>query len=234
MTGTTVTAIVLLFVLPISILIAIGVVEARRRARIRNFFSLCRAIGSASKLTGEVYYTVVFLHRQGINSNQMQAAQKSFERAQQFLAEQARHHRKNLTFKPLFQLPFKMKTSTSTLDDRKIKRLGQRFGRLFKPGPGLGHRSYFVMVFTSLLPEDEGKAVVGDDPFRPPGHPEYCVCSINASPALIAHEILHVFGARDLEQDGSSIMHRVDRPIEDLVVDDKTSYSVGWRDRLDE
>jgi len=226
--------IALLFVLPIAILTSIGVMGARRRARVRKFYSQCRAIGSASKLTGEVYPIIVFLHRQGIDSRRMQGAQQSLKRAQQFLTEQAWHHRKNLTFKSLFHLPFKMKTSTGALDERKIKHLGKRFGSLFKPGPGLGHRSYFVMVFTSLLPEDEGKAVVGDDPFRPPGHPEYCICSINASPALIAHEILHLFGARDLEQDGSSIMHRVDLPIEESAVDEKTSYSIGWRDQLDE
>jgi hypothetical protein len=225
---------VLLFILPVAILIVVGVVGGRRRARTRKFYSLCRAVGSASKLTGEVYHAVVFLHRQGTDSNRMQAAQKSFERAQQFLVEQARQHQKNLTFKPLFHLPLKMKTSTSTLNDQKAKQLGKRFGRLFKPGPGLGHRSYFVMVFTSLLSEDEGKAVVGDDADQPPSHPEYCACSIDASPALIAHEILHLFGARDLERGDTHIMHRVDQPVEELAVDEKTAYSVGWRDRLDE
>jgi hypothetical protein len=233
MTYTIAATIVLLFVLPVTSLILVGVVGARRRARVRKFYSLCRAVGSASSLTGKVYYAVVFLHQRGIDSSRMQAAQKSFERAQQFLAEQAWHHRKNLAFKPLFHLPFKMKTGTGTLDDRQIKRLGIRFGRLFKPGPDLGHRSYFILVFTSLLPEDQGKAVVGNDPCQPPGHPEYCVCSTDASPALIAHEILHLFGARDLEKDSSSIMHQVDQPIEELSVDDMTSYSVGWRDQLD-
>jgi hypothetical protein len=218
----------------VTVLVPLGIISSRNRARTRKFYSLCRSIGSASRLTGQVYYAVVFLHRRGIDSTRMQAAQKSFERARQFLAEQAWHHRKNLTFKPLFQLPFKMKTGAGSLDDRLIKRLGKRFGRLFKPGRDLGHRSYFILVFTSLLPEDQGKAVVGDDPYRPPDHPEYCVCSTDASPALIAHEILHLFGARDLEQGDSSIMLRVDRPIEELSVDDKTAYSVGWRDQLAE
>jgi hypothetical protein len=234
MINTTLVAILFLFILPVLILILVGVIGGRRRARTRKFYSLCRAIGSASELTGEVCSSVVFLHRHGIDPNRMQAAQKSFYQAQQFLVEHAWRYRKNLTFKPLFQRPFKMKTRTSALDDRTIKRLGQRFGRLFKPGPDLGHRSYFVLVFTSLLPEDRGKAVVGVDPYQPPRHPEYCLCSIEASPALIAHEILHIFGARDLEQGDSSVMHRIDRPVEELSVDDNTAYSVGWRDRLDE
>jgi hypothetical protein len=233
MTDSTGIGIVLIFILPVVILIAVGVVGTRRRARTRKFYSLCRAIGSASELTGEVCYAVVFLHRHGIDSNRMQVARKSFEKAREFLVEHAWRYRKNLTFKPLFQLPFKMRTRTSALDDRKIKRLGQRFGRLFKPGPGLGHRSYFVLVFTSLLPEDQGKAVVGIDADQPPCHPEYCLCSTEASPALIAHEILHLFGARDLEQGDASVMHRVDQPIEELSVDDNTAYSVGWHDRLD-
>ncbi|MBW1810556.1 MAG: hypothetical protein JRJ19_11330 [Deltaproteobacteria bacterium] len=127
-----------------------------------------------------------------------------------------------------------MKTRTVVLDDHKIKQLGQRFGRLFRPGPDLGRRSYFVLVFTSLLAEDRGKAVVGIDSDQPPGHPEYCVCPTESSPALIAHEILHLFGARDLEHGDSLVMHRVDRPIEELSVDDKTAYAVGWQDSFDD
>ena len=220
--------------LAVVILIPLGIISARRRVRTRNFYSLCRAIGSASKLTGEVCHAVVFLHRQGIDSGRMQSAQKSFQRARQFLTEQAWHHQKNLTFKPLFHMPFKMKTGNGILDNRLIKRLSKRFGHLFKPGPDLGHRSYFILVFTELLPEDRGKAVVGIDPYRPPGHPEFCICSIESSPAVIAHEILHLFGARDLEGSDSSVMERVDRPVEELSIDDKTAYAVGWRDRLDE
>ena len=234
MTDPPIIGIVLLFLLPVTILIVVGVVGGRRRARTRKFYSLCRAVGSASRLAGEVCYAVVFLHRNGIDFNRMQAAQKSFERAQKFLVEQVRQHQKNLTFKPLFHLPLKMKASTSALDDRKIKQLGKRFGRLFKLGPGLGHRSYFVLVFTTLLPEDQGKAVVGNDADQPPLHPEYCVCSTDATPALIAHEILHLFGARDLEHGETSVMHRVDRPVEDLSVDEKTAYSIGWRDQIDQ
>jgi hypothetical protein len=221
------------FVTPAAtILILLGIFGRIRRARTLKFFSLCRAIGSASQLTGDVYYAVVFLYRHGIDFHRMQNAQQSFEEACEFLVEHARRHRKNLAFKPLFRLPLKMKTRTSTLDNRKIKRLGKHFGRLFRPGPDLGHRSYFVLVFTKLLGEHRGKAVVGVDADRPPSHPEYCVCSTVSSPALIAHEILHLFGARDLEHGKTSVMHRVDLPIEELSVDEKTSYSVGWKDQL--
>jgi hypothetical protein len=68
MTDSTVIAIFLFFILPLTIPILLGIVGARHRARTRKFYSLCRAIGSASKLTGEVYYATVFLHRRGIDS----------------------------------------------------------------------------------------------------------------------------------------------------------------------
>jgi hypothetical protein len=222
----------------IALATVIGFAVRTRRARCTRFFDQCRGIGSASKLTGEVFYVLVFLHRDRLDSGEMERSMRAFVEAQEYLANQAKLHGKHLSFKPLFHRPFKMRVNPvdqELLDDRIIRRLGRRFGRLFQPGPDMKKRSYFILAFSSQLASKQGKAVVAKDPARPPSHPEYCLCSPGSSPELIAHEILHLFGARDLTDRGpdDSIMHTVGQPLADLSVDPDNAYAVGWRDNLD-
>lgn len=70
---------------------------------------------------------------------------------------------------------------------------------------------------------------------------EWCVLSVNASSSVLAHELLHLFGADDhyhclsetelqakQELIGRSIMFNTYPPLVDLVVDEVTAQNIGW------
>lgn len=194
---------------------------------------------------------------------QLKAARLAFAEARDFLVGQAERYGKRLWLKPALKNPITFKLvrfwneGSEWITDQAAQAISRQLASRLKPRAEMEPLGYFYAVFTPVV-EQRGKAVVEGSCPLSAAQAEICLLPLDSSAAVIAHEVLHLFGARDLytksspsgvenpaqarpeelktalsrEQLEMSVMYRVDRPLDELAVDPATAYAVGWRDDI--
>ena len=229
-----------------------------QQSYLEAFFGARRDVGTAGRLVGEIDYRVVFL----VGRNRCVADEtEKLERLAEglgYLTREAERYGRQLRFQsagePLV-VPFR-KLQARRADDlpspRQLRLLDEKLMRLpiWSARPG---REFFLVVLSHVEHRSYARQA------RHNGEREYCVCAENSEAQVVAHEILHLFGARDLYFEGEetrlenvlvrrahvaaasagiaretagSIMRRGWGPLTEVVVDPATAFSVGWSDRV--
>lgn len=177
-----------------------------RRRYVWAFFNLRRNVGSATVLTGKVHYAVVFVRPTHRAKNRVRHAMAELEGALGYLSTEAQRYGKTITFENVLESPLYLvlrrpkAVGRNLLEDGFTKELGKKIGCL--PIAEMSEtKNFFLVAFTSggdyracAMP----KSRLDDDR----DGIEYCVCPDGETATTIAHEILHLFGARDLYVEG--------------------------------
>jgi len=227
-------------------------IALERRRWVGGFVSRARAVGHADRLVGDVDVSVVYAHPDGAR---VPKADDKVSAALAFLVAEAQRHGVELRFRRTPSEPIVL--NTPKLHDANIDAYAPAAIAWLERSlaPLLPEGNAFVVVITS-----ERQCVPSAwhaTRFRP-RELEFCVCPVDASPKTIAHEILHLFGARDLYRPlgpggrtpddvarevaafiesvtGENILETsvmTNRQGPNLRVDPATASSVGWTDRV--
>jgi hypothetical protein len=241
----------------------IGIHDVRRI--IRNHFRDSRDVGSAKKLVSTVFYLMVMVRQSTRHIARVGRAQNQLDRALRFLESRAKEYGKQLEFISMSDEPVDVVMEQASadecrLDGRFLDKLRTKMSSEVMQSCDASNLNRFFIVFTNKGEPYRACAIREHQNSPPNNHPEFCVCPDDSNATTIAHEILHLFGAQDLYEEGtenskerdrflrnlrgfleldygegnldSSIMFKPSRGIEENTIDQATAYSVGWSDTI--
>jgi hypothetical protein len=209
-----------------------------RRWMSLGFLGLGRDRGSARRLVGDVPF-VLFEATPG---GSVRPAPRALSEALTFLRKEALRYGHGLRFHPLTDRPLPLTYPGRRPRGRRLQSLvATRIRRM----RWLTGRAAFALILVDV----PGEAWAVPEWHRPLGCVEYCVCSRSSSAGILAHEILHLFGAMDLYvpkrgnfpewahrrfvDELGCVTDSIMRDARSLQIDPATAFAVGWADVLD-
>lgn len=219
----------------------------------------------ARKLIGDLHYQVVFVTPRRRERTKEKEALSALDGALAFLSKEGRRFGHEVRFHPPTKRPLTIVFRRPRQGDehrihagykRKLQRKILRLPYREQTPQGDG---FFLIVFTTGG-DYRATAFPASRETSEDTAPEYCFCPDDSSSTTVAHEILHLFGARDLYEEGTpsnkfrdelrrraksevseeqaapriedSIMLSSSNSLESVTVDRATAFSVGWLDEL--
>ncbi|MEM8930739.1 MAG: hypothetical protein AAGE94_06160 [Acidobacteriota bacterium] len=234
-----------------------------RVSLLRHFFSAWRRQGIANELVGRIGYVVVFAGPEGDHAVDRSQPRQRLRQGLDFLADEARRYGREVSFEEVEEARFLIVDPPAEPSEGSVAPEAKEM--LYQAGATLPcwaradeFDGFFAFVVTTWEDLRAFAVPFGRRRSMSRADRELCVCSSTDPASTFAHEVLHLFGARDLYLEGAEtdrvrdevreeIKYRLTRhvgidDIEDSImasfvagrvhVDAATAFSVGWLDEL--
>jgi len=204
-----------------------------------DFFLRKKNLGSCRELTGEIPLYVIFAAEKGHpwDAARMDQCKKAVEDAASYLKEQAAGYGRSLSLSPAYYMAEGLDHIDAAEYSQVMEQALQQAGL-----PPQGENSFYLENEIPLLMilNREGRAFSISDSHA--AHNDYLVCYATTASSSYAHELLHLYGARDYyypdDYHGAAQAYFPDslmlNSTKTASIDSLTAYIIGWTDQLDE